>query len=49
MRMTRVLHVGMAAAGIAGLLLVGEARLGAQETGGPPVRKFQLRPDPLAR
>jgi hypothetical protein len=45
--MTRVLHVGMVAAGIA--LLVGEARLGAQRTGVPPVRKFQLRPDPLAR
>ena len=38
MRMTRVLHVGMVAASIAGLLLVGQARLGAQQTGGPPVR-----------
>src|SRR6266704_2005275 len=38
MTMTRVLHVGMAAAGIAGLLLVGQVRLSAQQTGGPPVR-----------
>ena len=36
--MTRVLHVGMMAAGIAGLLLVGQVRLSAQQTGGSPVR-----------
>src|SRR5258705_5910746 len=38
MTMTRVLHVGMVAAAIAGLLLVGQARLSAQQSGGPPVR-----------
>jgi hypothetical protein len=38
MTMTRVLRVGMVAAGIAGLLLVGQVRLSAQQTGGPPPR-----------
>jgi hypothetical protein len=38
MTMTRVLHLGMVGAGIAGLLLVAQVRSSAQQIGGPPVR-----------